>query len=300
MIDIPEILEQFRMLRDHRGFRHVFVLVDPLSASVPLESWSMRVPANRQWILRDPQVRDATFPCPKLLLLDEEADELLAETVVAAGPGEGATPNPAVCGWLFARGIPADVPRHLVEAMQQRNAEFAPVLLRFTDPRVLPRLNHLLEPEQRQQLLGPAEHWFAVNRFGVLSDLQTQPAAPYVSTSLSLTAEQWSGIELLENFNRSLAAYAHATGEPLIESREAELDEALKRAAARQIDAPSDAITFALYSLIIHPEFDQHPAVAEVLAKSRVDGTLLTDALSQIPEEVWAGLARSEPETPAE
>jgi len=294
MDTVHNILERLRTLRDMHGFRHVFVVVDPLCASVPLESWSERVPSGRQWALRDPQMRDAAFPCPKMLALGEDSDALLEETIRAAGAaddaGAKAMPNPAVCGWLFARGIAADVPRHLVAAMQQRNARFEPVLLRYIDPRVLPRLNRFLEPEQRQQLLGPIEHWFALDRFGHLADLQTQPPAPYVPPGLTLTEQQWARIASLESFNRSLAAYGKTMGAPLPAAREDEMDAAIARAAQSGITLVPDVMTFALYSLIVHPEFDRHPAVAQAMAGAGTQGTALADLLDQLPEQVWSEL----------
>lgn len=296
---VQDFLERMRALRDTQGFRHVFVIVDPLSASVPWQSWSDRIPPDKQWALRDPQMRDPAFPCPRVLLLDEGADALLEETIRVAGAVDETGPqpvlNPAVCGWLFARGIAADVPRHLVAAMLQRNAKFEPVLLRYYDPRVLPYLNHFLEPDQRQQLLGPVEHWFALDRFCCLSDLQTQPPAPYVSPNLSLTAAQWTKIERLEGFNRSMLAYEQVAGELLPADREAEIDAVLARAAAQGIASLPDVMTFSLYSLIVHPEFDQHPAVAQAIA-GREHGTSLADALGQIPEQVWSELKELGPE----
>lgn len=296
---VQDFLERMRALRDTQGFRHVFVIVDPLSASVPWQSWSDRIPPGKQWALRDPQMRDPAFPCPRVLLLDEGADALLEQTIRVAGAVDKTGPqpvrNPAVCGWLFARGIAADVPRHLVAAMLQHNAKFEPVLLRYYDPRVLPHLNHFLEPDQRQQLLGPVEHWFVLDRFCCLSDLQTQPSAPYVSPNLSLTAAQWKKIERLEGFNRSMLAYEQVAGEPLPVDREPEIDAALARAAAQGIASVPDVMTFSLYSLIVHPEFDQHPAVAQAIA-GRERGTSLVDALWQIPEQVWSELKELGPE----
>ncbi|SCU74070.1 conserved hypothetical protein [Cupriavidus necator] len=299
MEHVQDILERLRVLRDTQGFRHVFVIVDPLSASVPWQGWSDRIPPGKQWALRDPQMREPAFPCPKVLLLDEDADALLEETIRVGGAvdetGARQVRNPAVCGWLFARGIAADVPRHLVAAMQQRNAKFEPVLLRYYDPRVLPHLNRFLEADQRRKLLGPVEHWFALDRFCCLSDLQTQPPAPYVSPNLSLTAAQWTRIERLEGFNRSMLAYEQATGEPLPADREAEIDAAIARAAAQGIAALPEVMTFSLYSLIVHPEFDQHPAVAQAIA-ARERGSSLADALEQIPEQVWRELKDLGPE----
>lgn len=292
---VTGMLETLRTLRDIQGFQHVFLLIDPLAGSVPLANWAGRVPPDRQWALRDLQVRDATFPSPRLLLLDESSDDLLEESLRCAGAAEdsqdAAAPNPAVCGWLLARGVPADVPRHLVAAMLQRNARFEPVLLRYYDPRVLSRLNRILDDEQRRQLLGPVEHWFALDRYGRPGDLQTQAPARYISPALHATAPQWAAIERIEAFNRSAAVLEQASGNPLPVEKEAELDAALSRSAAHGLTSMADVITFALYSLTLAPGFDQHPSVAAALAGARSGQGQLADALESLREHVWQDMA---------
>ncbi|KAF7961706.1 hypothetical protein AWV80_30330 [Cupriavidus sp. UYMU48A] len=262
---------------------------------MPIASWADRVPSEKQWVLRDLQVRDATFPSPRLFLLDESSDALLEESLRCAGvaddPQDAAASNPAICGWLLARGVPSDVPRHLVAAMQQRNAKFEPVLLRYYDPRALSRLNRILDGEQRKQLLGPIEHWFALDRFGNPGDLQTQSPAPYISSTLSAAAEQWASIERIEAFNRSAAVFEQASGNPLPVEMETELDAALCRAAAYGLTSMDDAITFALYSLMVAPGFDQHPSVAAALASTRSGQGKLADALESLPKQVWQDIA---------
>lgn len=291
MKSINTMLETMRNLRDIDGFRHVFLLVDPLAGSVPLIHWSDRVPAHAQWALRDLQVRDAEFPCPRLLLLDESQDAVLKESLRCAGAADdsadAATANPAICGWLFARGVSGDAPRHLVAAMQQRNAKFEPVLLRYYDPRVLSRLNQILDGEQRQQLLGPVEHWFSLDRFGEFVDLQIETAVPYVVPTLTASPEQWADIQRIEARNQSIALFAQATGNSLPTNREVELDAALSRAETHGIVSLDDAITFALYSLTVAPGFDQHPSVAAALTNIRSGQAKLADALESIPEQVW-------------
>lgn len=288
---ITDMLETLRALRDIKGFKHVFLLIDPLAGSAPLAKWEGLVPSDKQWALRDLNFRDTTFPSPHLFLLDQASDELLEASLRCAGAAEDlhdvVTPNPAICGWLLARGVPSDVPRHLVAAMQQRNAKFEPVLLRYYDPRALARLNRILDDEQRQQLLGPIEHWFALDRFGKLGDLQTQPPAPYISSTLKATAEQWASIERIEAFNQSAALLEQVNGNPIPVEKEAELDAALSRSAATGLSAIDDAITFALYSLTVGPRFDQHPSVAAALASTRSGHGRLADALESLPEHVW-------------
>lgn len=289
------VLETLRTLRDLKGFKHVFLLADPLAGGVPLASWAERVPSDKQWALRDPQVRDAAFPSPRLFLLDDASDDLLEESLRCSGindtPQDAVARNPAICGWLFARGVPSDVPRHLVAAMQQRNAKFEPVLLRYYDPRALSCLNRILDDEQRKQLLGPIEHWFALDRFGKPGDLQTQSPAHYISPALSATAEQWAAIERIEAFNRSAAVLEQVSGNPLPVEKEAELDAALSRSAAYGLTSMDDAITFALYSLAVAPGLDQHPSVAAALASTRSGQTTLADALGSLPEHVWQDIA---------
>ncbi len=302
MIQVNDILERFRALRDFDGFGHVLLLVDPLSGHVPLENWTPRVQADNQWALRDPQVRDVRFPFPRLLLIGEADDALLEESIRIAGAADNVdsvvSVNPAICGWLFAHGITSDVRRHLIAAAQQRNAKYEPVRLRYYDPRVLPYLNQMLEPEQRQQLLGPVAHWFALDRFGRAVDLQTQPPAPYIPSSLSLTADQWASIERIEAVNRTLAAYSDLTGEPLPVDRETELNIALERAAMNGMSALDDAMTFALYALSVRPDFDLHPAVAEALKNVRTSRLALVDELSLLPAHVWTELKNVELKTP--
>lgn len=296
MNHLAEMLQTLRSLRDLKGFKHVFVLVDPLAGSVPLASWGERIPSGNQWMLRDLQVRDADFPSPRLLLLDESLDELLEESLRCAGaadaPQDASTPNPAICGWLFARGIPSDVPRHLMTAMQQRNAKFEPVLLRYYDSRVLSRLNDILDDEQRTHLLGPIEYWFALDRFGNLENLQTQAPAPYISSTLTATAEQWASIERIEAFNRSAAVLEQINGTPLLAGKEAELDAALSRSAAHGLTYMDDAITFAVYSFTVAADFDQHPSVVAALTSARSRQTKLADALESLPEQVWQDIAQ--------
>jgi hypothetical protein len=136
-------------------------------------------------------------------------------------------------------------------------------------------------------LLGPIEHWFALDRFGKLGELQTQPPAPYISSTLKATAEQWASIERIEAFNRSAALLEQVNGNPLPVEKEAELDAALSRSAATGLSAIDDAITFALYSLTVGPRFDQHPSVAAALTSTRSGQGRLADALESLPEHVW-------------
>jgi hypothetical protein len=300
---LSDILVRLRDLRDLSGFGHVFLLIDPQCGHVPLERWTSQIGTGKHWMLRDPQVRDPRFPCPQLLLLGEEDDAILEESVRSAGALDNANsvsrPNPAICGWLFARGIAADLPRHLVAAAQQRNAKYEPVLMRYYDSRVLPYLNQILEPEQRRQLLGPVSHWIALDRFGHSTDLQTQMAAQYVSPGLALTVDQWSQVERIEAVNRSFAAFNDLTGDPLPVDREPELMLALERAAKNGITALDDLMTFALYALSIRPDFDQHPLVAGTVRSMRT-GSTLADEFSQLPAHVWSAPQANESKVKSE
>jgi hypothetical protein len=239
-------------------------------------------------------IRGRCFPSPTLLLLDEHEDDLLRETIKVAGAArdlsEQPTPNPAVCGWLFARGVPGDLPRHLIAAAQQRNASFTPVLLRFADPRVLVRLNEVLQPQERRQLLGPVDHWLALDRFGCLADLQTQPAAPYEHSALALTDIQWARIERVEAFNRTLAMFQDLEKRALEREREPIIDAALERAVHQGFFELDDQIAYALYALLVHPFFDRNALVSRAISDRSEPTKKLADILEALPASVWADM----------
>ncbi|MWL90917.1 DUF4123 domain-containing protein [Cupriavidus sp. SW-Y-13] len=290
------VLGTFRSLRDLEDFGHVYLVVDPLAGSTPLAYWAERVPSDKQWILPYRPARDSALTSPRLFLLDASRDDVLEDSLICAGavddPQDIAIPNTAICGWLFSRVTPLDLSSHLVTAMQQRNARREPVCLRYYDPRVLPRLNVILDAGQRSKLLGPVEYWFAMDRAGTFANLQTQPPRHGVSASISATAEQWASIDRIGALNRTIDIIEKHKGVPLPADKQADVDVLLVRAARHGLTSLEDAITFALFAFLFSRDFDQHPEVIAAIADCNSQKTTLLEALKSLSNDVWQDIAQ--------
>lgn len=178
-------------------------------------------------------------------------------------------------------------------------------LLRYYDPSILEVLVRMFTPEQLKHFLAPIQqyrYWRA--GWQTVAGLDEAAASQPLENYIALTGEQY---ELLSNESFAESLYHQLRDELL--PPVAKLDgrycvQAIRQLLARAVDRyqlknQNDLAYFSLVGLNVHPAFDEHPKIADVLlSKADVDEPL-ADKLTHIDATVWNQLLDERPEIKA-
>lgn len=150
-----------------------------------------------------------------------------------------------------------------------------PTLFRFWDPRITPHLPALLGNASWFQCLQAvqAAAWLTVHADGALKQVGPSdpvPENPARINSWQINAAQWQALERLGWCNR-LSILSKQWDLPSIPERSA-IDDAVRRAYEHGLTEETDLLRFAHCAFAIHPQFDQHPEVAQALQQWRTQG----------------------------
>lgn len=259
----------FSLVKDHG---HIFVLLDrfnPLPEALVASIEDVALEADGQCALSDPIFGDAEHLAPQLLRLTVQHLPLLdalAEVAIAAALDPKQPPT-CICGFLVAadrstKGLAAHLGRHL-DPMTHDGRK---ILLRFHDARVLPRLWHLLDAEQRGNLLGPIDRWLLLSRDGDLAELQmpdSKAGSPRARIFLSESAMDGAlRIEVLNLAIRSLRTAEHA----ISLNDDAKIDQAIVRAQRMGLSSPEDLAAYAALAWQWPTNHGEMEAHAQVIA----------------------------------
>lgn len=190
-----------------------------------------------------------------------------------------------ISGWLRFQGPVGAVAERIGSLMIQRRGAGDTRLLRLHDPAVLWGVWPLLTRGQQARWLEGVQAWWMLDPAGNLVALRasTEP------TEEPLTSAQWSVIECVTPLNCALREWLPSVPQQSAES----LDRmrvvamrALHRARAYGLVDLQDLTLFAKHAMTIHPEFDQHETVRQLLER-RADDDHYTALIEVLTEQDW-------------
>jgi hypothetical protein len=153
-------------------------------------------------------------------------------------------PASAISGWLRCEAEPARLAAHLSRRLQALLPDKTPVLLRYYDPRTLPRLYSLLTDMQRAQLLGPVKSWLMVGREGTLITLRHPQAQIVPAQPLVFEEPQAAAIWRIEAVNIA-ARRLRTAGHHVSYAEDARLDSSAERGRQRGLTRIEDLGAYA-------------------------------------------------------
>lgn len=238
---------------------HGFLLVEPATlveapelAELDMRSCTPRALAHREELM--PRLIDVA-------VLDEQARAAATEVWRAEPYAER---PPVVCAWLDSDGGIDEVAEHVARYLVGPGADGQSVFWRYYDPRVLALTLTVLEPSQKQALLGPIRTWqfawaghqWAFRGPGTVADVLEAHAPAWP------TAEQW----LRVNRSEVVTQVVNRLPVPSVDDAArlpSELDRILSDAMRYGL-ADGDALTdYAWHCVKYGPAFERHPILVD-------------------------------------
>ncbi|ARK51885.1 hypothetical protein BOC36_00805 [Burkholderia pseudomallei] len=181
-------------------------------------------------------------------------------------------------GWLASSASVREVAAHCSRLSLQNDDLGRLCLLRFYDSRSQALLWPLLAPAQQHALLGPIQAWHTLDAGAV-------PVARMNTTGrredFVLEGAQWQAIHRHGIVNRALALHAYDLDR---QPKQHEVDAAVAAALRTRrygLTDEEDEVAFVGHALSLHPEFDLHPRVLQILG-GRADGDLYTGRIGEL------------------
>lgn len=299
-------------LRQQQPALRWYALVDPgLHPSLP--DSLPAIDEGSAALFDDTPQQFSTAPSPRLIDLHRERPGQSSPSSLIDSLLDLTRTSPCV-SWLASRqGLDA-LAAHLRSWMDGKlmdtdGSEFGEVLVRFTDPRVLPGFMEAITPEQYGELMRPIALWavwLRAHRWQEWTPPAHNPVRP-LPMMQAYTLQQQVRIEQSTRVDRIQA---------LIEDQVAELEAAdpmaqriaqhflrlphdlrfqqlhalLQRAARHGLQADADLQSYSWLALGIHPAFDEHDAIRQAIAGSVQAGSNISDAIACLPDSVWDAL----------
>jgi hypothetical protein len=294
-----QLQKQFNAYQQHAAHAQCWLLLDPAIADpadlLGVDEQMMKtvqpirwmhhnlVPAHRPYLLALPMEQFQGDLLLKASLQHAQANWQIESLQQCQGH--------SVCGWLFSEHDINTIIQHLgVMAVQTRplsNGTAKRTLLRYWDPSILPLLWPLLDTVQQTALLGPIDEWHLINRESQLQTISNDTAgnAPYAEKPFVLSLTQWQAIQNIGALNVALLELP-ADAVPATATEIKAVQASLMRARQIGIHDPQDLAAYAQHALVIHPDFDQHPLITDVL-KPLNPQTYYRTLVSTMPPQDW-------------
>lgn len=177
---------------------------------------------------------------------------------------------------------------HWTRRLIIRLPEGGRALLRSYDPQVFMQLRRILQSAQLKTLFGPVSSWTVYwNR-----QWQTIEAPPCDEADwIRLSAHQSAQLARVGIVNQVLSGLCE---EQRIncDAASRQVDALAARAAARGILREHEQIAFALHGMTVHPDFDRHPLVAELLSNIDPNEQTYCDATALLEAAQWQRIAQ--------
>jgi Domain of unknown function (DUF4123) len=270
----------------HSRYDCIYLLLDRY-AEHPLKDSIAALPGTESLSLPllDPLFKDNPDLAPLLLCLPcrQPAHMQLLEQSIALALEQTQQPSSlrSVCAWIVTDAQPQRLQNALTQRLQGHWPGNQAIYLRYFDPRVMPRLMHILPPEQQAQLLGPVHTWCQLGRDGQwISHTQTAGLPTSLISGLRPSASSAAAIDRIELVNLSAAQLAHQ-GQTTPHSQDATIDLALQAAYKLGINQEEDAVAYAWRAVLHKNAFTGHPALPQLIEQAIASGIPLEPLLAQ-------------------
>ncbi|WP_417328712.1 DUF4123 domain-containing protein [Halomonas cupida] len=201
----------------------------------------------------------------------------------------------AFCGWISTREDIRTVAAYMEKQLTVMSPQGKACLFRFHDPRVLERLEDILEPWQLSRLLGPVDNWWYFDHQKRLREL-----APHGERwglgRLSLREAQWQAIKRIADINHILELWQTMDSENSYCASPADIDRLMVAAEGYGLDEYGDISLFVIHGLLTGLEFHRHPRIQRLLrlVSRERDYSAVTECLE---DDDWELIARECRET---
>lgn len=252
--------------------------------------------------------------CPYLIELDDEervlstSARLAAQEHLGAFDSSGRQPR-SVCAWLQVKRRTQPPEANMLQALARRLAALAivrspvngqRVMFRFWDPRLASDVARVLDSDWRDALTtSGAVGWWHISREGRVENLLS-PRLDDGDTSMknsnwTINSARWRSLESCGWRNR--VAQLMPNWQAVSDDLHLDPEDLVARAIAKSLHSEDDVLQFAHCAVTLHPQFDQHPRVAAVLARMQninENSNAFADHVRQWNEEFRAELRRGQ------
>lgn len=286
--------------------------MDSVASAEPLQAWLERREGTRLYRLIDPTsapdralnaaqlekcgvIHNPFFddPLTRRMYLQpvpvrsSELSIMVAQEL-ASLPGSRTQPV-GFCGWIATRAHVRIVAAHMEKQLSVTSPQGKACLLRFHDPRVLERLEDILDPQQLSRLLGPIDNWWYFDHRQQLKELSPTEHQRGLGRP-TVTETQWSAIKRIADINRILELCNSMEIENRYTPSPADIDQLMVIAERHGIHAYDDVALFAVHGLLAGMAFHQHPKLRQLLGSMNAGRgySMVTECLS---DDDWKQIA---------
>ncbi|MBD2794022.1 DUF4123 domain-containing protein [Xenorhabdus szentirmaii] len=184
----------------------------------------------------------------------------------------------AVCGWIMTENPLNQLANHIGETAIQSDANNFKFFFRFYDPAVLPYIWHELTEWQKYRMIAGIGHWIIINGDGEPILYKGGIQQPNLVFNLALSENQIQSLSLISTINKEMVQYRFDNTENRLSEAWVivQILPALKR--IQQTYPNQDDISFKQFTQLamsIHPEFDLHPKVNNLIKQDTVKNALI-------------------------
>lgn len=289
-----EIAQEFEELRAARpgGSLHLLALVDCAFDEEILDNCYRRT-LPPQSLYDNTALQQFGAAAPHVLTSPEGEGESLAWLTHLFTACGNKPMLSIIASRLSANGLASHMRPYLV-AMRHDTVEWP---VRWGDTRVLPALLAALTESQRSHFLGPVARWWSPARDGVLvrwDGIAEQPASAGFD-KLPLSDEVFATLVDAAEADAVLSGIYASQPDLFYSGNPAEchsrIERHLKIASAHGIHAAPARHHFGALALILTDGFVQHPAMAELLQRTR-QGADYSREIGALPDEFWQAAER--------
>ncbi|WP_413614951.1 DUF4123 domain-containing protein [Halomonas cupida] len=201
----------------------------------------------------------------------------------------------AFCGWISTREDIRTVAAYMEKQLTVVSPQGKACLFRFHDPRVLERLEDILEPWQLSRLLGPVDSWWYFDHQKHLRELSPHGERRGLGR-LNLREAQWQAIKRIADINHILELWQTMDSENSYRASPADIDRLMVAAEGYGLDEYDDISLFVMHGLLTGLEFHRHPKIQRLLrlVSRERDYSAVTECLA---DDDWELIARECRET---
>jgi hypothetical protein len=271
-----------------------FLLLD-MTANHPLEELLHHCPQERKLHLGHPDFVRAPEKAPLLVSLAGRHDPLLLASIELAVDQCRALECKIrqVSGWFFSNYALGDLGRRLSARLTISHAE-GRLRWRIYDPRITAQLYYILKPEQLSLLLQGIDRWCYLDEAAQLQSFEApalleRPALG--AFMLYLIEHQIAALRCAETVNGAISLLRRL-GHPYDRNWIETLHNGVMRARRRGWSDPVDQMVFAAHCIQVHPLFDQHPTLEQILSRALTKKRSFLKAMSEVADSTLMALAQ--------
>ncbi|KAA0020833.1 DUF4123 domain-containing protein [Salinicola corii] len=201
----------------------------------------------------------------------------------------------SLCGWVISPHPIFSISRHIARRLRQKKPSGRQALLRYYDPRVLQRLQAILDEEQLAFLLGPIHHWIFIDHAGCFRVFSSHPRN-MTQSALSLSNPQWMSIDRIGLLNKTLAIGAEIMDIRQVDDQDIiNLDRLLQVAELEGVSDDDARMIFALQGMRLPPNFHRHSEMIRLFQRCR-EGERYQELVREWSRETWQRIAEESEE----